>query len=111
MMSLRPRAQRLAQADLAGALRHRHQHDVHDADAAHEQRDRRDARQQQGERLRGLLHGAQQRRLIADVEVRLLARAQPVLAPEDLVDLHHGVIHPVLARGLHGDGAHADRCP
>ena len=33
------RAERLPQADLARALGHRHQHDVHDADAADDQRD------------------------------------------------------------------------
>src|SRR5262245_57933433 len=36
------RAQRLAQADLAGALGHRHQHDVHDDDAADHDADRHD---------------------------------------------------------------------
>jgi hypothetical protein len=33
-------AERFADADLAGALGHGHQHDVHDDDAAHDQRDR-----------------------------------------------------------------------
>src|SRR5262249_585304 len=37
------RADGLPDADLARALRHRDQHDVHDADAAHEQRYPRDA--------------------------------------------------------------------
>ena len=36
-------AERLADADLARALGDRHQHDVHDADAADEQRHRGDA--------------------------------------------------------------------
>ena len=47
------RADRQAQADLARPLGHRHQHDVHDADAADEQRHRGDARQQVGHRRRG----------------------------------------------------------
>ena len=38
------RADRQAQADLARPLGHRHQHDVHDADAADQQRHRGDAR-------------------------------------------------------------------
>ena len=38
-----------ADADLPGALRHRHQHDVHDADAAHHQGDGGDAAQHQGD--------------------------------------------------------------
>src|SRR6185503_4775758 len=37
--ALRARAERLADADLARPLRHRHQHDVHDADAGHDQGD------------------------------------------------------------------------
>ena len=36
-----PRAERLAHADLARALLHVHEHDVHDADAADGQRDAR----------------------------------------------------------------------
>ena len=43
-MSRRARADRLAQADLARPLGHRDQHDVHDPDAADEQRDGRDRR-------------------------------------------------------------------
>src|SRR5207249_1523985 len=34
-----PRPERLADADLARSLGHRDQHDVHDADARHDQRD------------------------------------------------------------------------
>ncbi len=34
-----------AHADLAGSFRHAHQHDVHDADAADDQRDRPDGGQ------------------------------------------------------------------
>ena len=41
MMSLAARADGHADADLAGAFGDRHEHDVHDADAADEQRDRR----------------------------------------------------------------------
>src|SRR5205807_7891815 len=35
---------RLADPDLAGALRHRHQHDVHDDDAAHDEGDEHEPR-------------------------------------------------------------------
>ena len=41
---LRVAPERLADPDLAGALGHRHQHDVHDPDPAHRQRDRGDRR-------------------------------------------------------------------
>jgi hypothetical protein len=39
-------ANRHAQADLAGTLRDRNQHDIHDADAADDQRNNRDGRDQ-----------------------------------------------------------------
>ena len=42
MMSLAPRADRHAHADLARPLGDRDQHDVHHADAADDQRDHRD---------------------------------------------------------------------
>ena len=40
---LRRRAERLSDSYLAGTLRHRHQHDVHDADSADEKTHRRDS--------------------------------------------------------------------
>ena len=46
-----PRAERLAQPDLARALAHRHQHDVHDDDAADDEREADDA-DQDGENRR-----------------------------------------------------------
>jgi hypothetical protein len=44
-----PRANRFAQADFARALGDRDQHDVHNADAAHQQRDGGDAAQEDGQ--------------------------------------------------------------
>ena len=49
------RADREADADLARALGHRHEHDVHDADAADEQADRGDGAEQRGQHLRVVL--------------------------------------------------------
>ena len=46
------RADRLADADLAGPLADRDQHDVHDPDAADDERDRGDPAEQQGQRRR-----------------------------------------------------------
>ena len=43
-------AQGLAQADLGGALGHRHEHDVHDQDARHHQADGGDPGHGQGQR-------------------------------------------------------------
>src|SRR5690349_21945747 len=75
-------AQRLPHADLPGPLGDRHQHDVHDADAAHDQAHRGDAGQQRGEYLGGLLLGLQHVLLVADGEVVLAAGADVVLPPE-----------------------------
>ena len=49
---VRPRADRLAQADLAGPLGDAHEHDVHDADAADQERDGGDGRQEGREQRR-----------------------------------------------------------
>ena len=57
------------QADLADALRDRHEHDVHDADAAHEQGDRRDRREQHGHRAGDGAHGGGDLRHVDDAEV------------------------------------------
>ena len=46
------------QADFARPLGHRHQHDVHDPDAADDERDAGDTGEQAGHRLRGLRSGA-----------------------------------------------------
>ena len=51
-----PRANRFSHADFARALRDRHQHDVHHADAAHQQSDRADHGGQQRHRTRDLLN-------------------------------------------------------
>ena len=48
-MSALAGADRLADADLAGALGDRHQHDVHDADAADQQRDADDGAHHRGD--------------------------------------------------------------
>ena len=55
---VRARADRLADADLAGPLGHADQHDVHDADAADEQRDARDAGEHRRERARAASTGS-----------------------------------------------------
>ncbi len=51
-------AERLAQPDLARPLAHHHQHDVHDHDAADQQRQADDADQQHGDAGGGLLEDA-----------------------------------------------------
>ena len=71
-------AERLAQPDLADSLGDRHQHDVHDADAADDERDGGDAPEQDGQRVvhRGV--GGDERRLRGDREVGVGRRGDPV---------------------------------
>ena len=64
------------QADLAVALRHGHQHDVHDPDAADDQRDQGDAQEQAGHEADGPLHGLHDLGEVADGEVVRLAGAR-----------------------------------
>ena len=55
------RADGFANADFAGALFHGDQHDVHDADAADEQRDKGDHQKDDGQRERNIFRGAEDR--------------------------------------------------
>ncbi len=81
---LAARADGEPQADLAGALGDRDQHDVHDADAADEQRHAGDRRQQRRHRPRGFGADAGDLFLRADHEVVRLARRQLVPHPQRL---------------------------
>ena len=106
-------AERLADADLAGALGDRHQHDVHDPDAADQQAHRGDAGEQAGEHLGGLLLGGQDVLLVADREVVLSAGPDLVLPPEHPLQIHHALLdrHAVLAPGSRWSGAGRCRTP
>ena len=90
-------AERLADADLAGPLADRHQHDVHDPDAPDDQRDRGDAAQQQGQRPADRRGRVEQLGLVEDREVVRVARADAMPHPEELGDriarrLHVGAV-------------------
>ena len=74
-MSWRLRADGKPQADLARAFGDRDEHDVHDADAADDQRHRRDRAQQNRHHLRRRLLGGEHLGQVADREVVLRARA------------------------------------
>ena len=50
------RAQRFSDTDLPGALRDRHQHNIHDADAADHQRNRGNGADRQGQGAQHLIH-------------------------------------------------------
>ena len=76
-----PRPERLAQADLPRPIADHHQHDVHDDDAAHEQRQRDDADQHRKDAGRRLLIDAQQRVGGEDAEVVRLARLETAAPP------------------------------
>ena len=72
-----------ADADLPRALRDRNQHHVHDADSAHEQRNRRDRDEKDRQRLAGIELGLNDVFGIADVEVVFFLGAQMVPIPEE----------------------------
>ena len=80
-----PRAERLADADLARPLGHRDHHDRHDADAADHQGDRRDDDERQVDRAGRLVEELHRHVLRGDVEVARLVQLQPV------PDAHHVV--------------------
>ena len=67
------RADREPDADLAGALGHRYQHDVHDADAADEEADRGDRAEQRRSAAGRRGHGRDDLRHVAHREIILLA--------------------------------------
>src|SRR5207244_4850816 len=73
-----PRPHREPDADLARALGHRHQHDVHDADAAHEERHRGEAAEQVHQHGARVLRGLGDLVEITDGEVVVLARRDEV---------------------------------
>ena len=77
------RAERLAEADLPDALGDRDQHDVHDADAAHEQRDDGDAAQHHGQRPVDRAGRGQDRLLGGDREVRVVVGGDAVEVPQE----------------------------
>ena len=82
MMSALARADRLADADLAGPLGDAHQHDVHHADAAHQQADRaeddHDQRHHRGDAVELLDHllGGGSRKCVRRVERDAAGQAQ-----------------------------------
>ena len=92
-----------ADTDLAGPLRHRHQHDVHDADAADDQGDDREVGDQRRERvLLGVLRLGKIG-LVKDDEIACLRIAQPVLFTHDGFDLILRPAHQAVGTGLAGD--------
>ena len=98
-MSPLARADGHADTDLAGALGDAHEHDVHDADPAHEQADGGDAEEEElehggdaGLRLAHLFLGV-------DLEVGVGPLGDAVTLAQDAGDLRGGAIDHVLRGG------------
>ena len=79
-----------------------HQHDVHDADPADEERHGGDGRQQRCHDLGGLLLGGDNIRQDADLEVVVLARLEAMALAEKLADLVAGLVHERRVPDPHG---------
>ena len=101
-----PRPDRLADPDLPRPLAYRDQHDVHDPDAAHEQADRRDAGQEQGQEAGDRPERGQQLCLVHDREVVLGPCGDPVPGAQQLRDLE--LDQGDLVRVVGGDGERLD---
>jgi hypothetical protein len=86
------RADRLADADLAGPLGDADEHDVHHADPADEQRDRGDLAEQRGEHAARGAGRFQQRALVEDVEAGFFGVLDLVAFLDDLLDLSFGCV-------------------
>ena len=84
------RADGLADADLAGPLADRDQHDVHDPDAADDERDRGDPAEQQGQRAADRRGGLEQLGLVEDAEVVVVGGRQLVAVAQERGDLGVG---------------------
>src|SRR5438132_4926172 len=98
-----PRPHRFPQADLAGALRHGNQHDVHDHDSANHQRDR--GNRNGHEEKCGADVFPQGQKGIACLEGKIVLRSIGQMMPP-AHDLPHIVYALLNARG--GGGAHHD---
>src|SRR5438128_6837175 len=100
-----PRPERAAHADLAGALLHRDEQDVHDADPAHDGGDDADQDARHVERQRHLVEPLQELVLPVHREVVLLVRPEPPRVAHHRDDLVLGLGH------LAGGGDHRQHQP
>ena len=102
-------ADRLADADLAGPLADRDEHDVHDPDAADDQRDRGDPAEQEGQRRADRGRGLEQLGLVEDLEVVVIRRREVVAVAQQRRELGLGRGHLVGLRDAHADRPDACR--
>ena len=96
-------AQRLLQADLRGALGDGGEHHVHDADAAHHQRNGGDACQQGGHHAQHFFHGVLHAGHGGDGEAILLVGEHDVHGG---LDLAGGLLGISAVGQIHGEGGH-----
>ena len=94
------RADRFAQADLAGALGDRHQHDVHDANPADQQRDGGNSTQEDGQHV-GDGAGRVEKILLGQDGEIVGADGSAVTGAQDVANLLAGLRHGLGAGGLH----------
>ena len=93
-----------ADADLARPFRHGDQQDIHDADAADDQRNRGDRGEQQFHGFRTLFRHFRDLSQVAHHEIIGLARENPVCLLESLGDLIKRGLHQRRAAGLNENG-------
>ncbi len=101
-----PRPDRHPDPDLPRPLRHRHEHDVHDPDAADQQGDGGDPAQQEAHDPGGGLGQGQHLREVPHREVVGSLRSDPVALAQQLGHLLLGLLDAVPVDRLHQDDAH-----
>src|SRR5688572_5108166 len=100
------RAERHANSDLARPFRYADEHDVHDADAADEEADAGDAREQHREGLLRFLLRVEKLAPINDREVVRRARRQLVPPAQHTLDIDHRAFHRRVRRDADADVVH-----
>src|SRR5690606_16732326 len=88
--------------NFTGALGHRHQHDIHDSDAAHQQTDSGHSRQQGGHHLGGRTHRLSNLTRIHYREIIVLVRLQVAPFAHQYRDLlnQHITVYTILRRNI-----------
>ena len=95
-----------AQADLLGALTHRHQHDVHDADAADQQRDGTNGSKHQGEATGDRAHNREG--ILLGAHGKIVFPQDPVPLAQQVGDLKARSPCALLVAGFDADEIKAD---
>src|SRR5205809_3579607 len=94
------------QPNFSGSFGHRDQHDVHDPDTAHEQRDRGNGRQEHRQDARRFFLGLKDLREVAKPEIIGVGRLEAMSLAKQASDLLLGLLHRVRLTHFDGDGIH-----